>query len=85
MGKSHMRKFTKERHNSKGILYYTYSDLWGKSKVQTKGGAKNILSIIDEFLRRVWVQLLSSKNDAFSTFKEWKVVVENQMGRIIKV
>ncbi|GJZ49689.1 retrovirus-related pol polyprotein from transposon TNT 1-94 [Tanacetum coccineum] len=34
--------------------------------------------------RRVWVQFLRHKNEAFSKFKEWKQLVENQTGRKLK-
>ncbi|GJT14077.1 retrotransposon protein, putative, ty1-copia subclass [Tanacetum coccineum] len=41
-------------------------------------GCRYFLSIIDDYLRRVWVHFLRHKNKAFSKFKEWKLLVENQ-------
>ncbi|GJS53995.1 retrovirus-related pol polyprotein from transposon TNT 1-94 [Tanacetum coccineum] len=34
--------------------------------------------------RRIWVHFLRHKNEAFSKFKEWKQLVENQTGRKLK-
>ncbi|GJR19344.1 retrovirus-related pol polyprotein from transposon TNT 1-94 [Tanacetum coccineum] len=42
------------------------------------------LSIVDDYSRRVWVHFLKHKNEAFSKFKEWKQLVENQTGRKLK-
>ncbi|GKE95963.1 retrovirus-related pol polyprotein from transposon TNT 1-94, partial [Tanacetum coccineum] len=35
-------------------------------------------------IERVWVYFLRHKNEAFSKFKEWKQLVENQTGRKLK-
>ncbi|GJT37766.1 retrovirus-related pol polyprotein from transposon TNT 1-94 [Tanacetum coccineum] len=44
-------------------------------------GCRYFLSIVDDYSRRVWVHFLRHKNEAFSKFKEWKQLVENQTGR----
>ncbi|GKC52017.1 retrotransposon protein, putative, ty1-copia subclass, partial [Tanacetum coccineum] len=41
-------------------------------------GCRYFLAIVDDFSRRVWVHFLRHKNEAFSKFKEWKQLVENQ-------
>ena len=71
-------KFTRGVHRTKGTLDYIHSDLWGPSRVPSKGGANYMLTIIDDFSRKVWVFFLKKKSDAFPTFKEWKVMVEKQ-------
>ncbi|GJV08228.1 retrovirus-related pol polyprotein from transposon TNT 1-94 [Tanacetum coccineum] len=43
-------------------------------------GCQYFLSIVDDYSRRVWVHFLRHKNEAFSKFKEWKQLVENQTG-----
>lgn len=77
-------KFNIAIHNTKGILNYVHSDLWGPSKVCSKGGVRYFISIIDDYSRRVWVYCLKSKDQAFEAFKDWKNVIENQVGRRIK-
>ena len=35
-----------------------------------------MLMIIDDFSSKVWVFFLKQKGDVFSTFKEWKTMIE---------
>lgn len=83
-GKSHRVKFSAAKHNTVNRIDYVHLDLWGPSRVQSLGGARYFMSIIDDFTRRVWVIVLNSKNDAFGKFKEWKTLVENQTGNKVK-
>ena len=62
-------KFSKGIHNTKGTLDYLHSDLWGPSRVPSNGGANYLLTIIENFSRRVWSILLKYKSDVFATFK----------------
>ncbi|KAD3641560.1 hypothetical protein E3N88_30784 [Mikania micrantha] len=84
LGKAHRVKFHRSTHVTKGILDYIHADLWGPSRVQSLGGARYFLSLVDGYSRRVWVFLLKSKDETFSKFKEWKVMVENQTERRVK-
>jgi len=43
-----------------------------------------MITIIDDFSRKLWVYFLKHKNEAFFTFKEWKLLIENQTGKKIK-
>ena len=43
-----------------------------------------MLTIIDDFSRKVWVFFLKQKGYVFSTFKDWKTVIEKQTGRQVK-
>ena len=56
-------------HKSEGILDYIHSDLWGPAKVQSKGGSKYFMTLIDDYSRRVWVFLLKTKDRSFIAFK----------------
>ncbi|GJT52209.1 retrotransposon protein, putative, ty1-copia subclass [Tanacetum coccineum] len=56
----------------------------GPSRVESMSGCRYFLSIVDDYSRRVWVYFLRHKNEAFSKFKEWKQLVENQTGRKLK-
>ncbi|GJS54971.1 zinc finger, CCHC-type containing protein [Tanacetum coccineum] len=56
----------------------------GPSWVESMSGCRYFLSIVDDYSRRVWVHFLRHKNEAFSKFKEWKQLVENQTGRKLK-
>ena len=43
-----------------------------------------MMTIIDDFLRKLWIYFLKLKSEAFSTFKEWKTLTENQTGKKVK-
>ena len=75
-GKQKRVKFTTGTHNTKGILEYVHSDLWGPSRVPSSGGVVYMMTITDDFSRRVWVFFLKQKNDVLPTFKEWKIMIE---------
>ena len=77
-------KFQVGIHKTKGILEYIHVDLWSPAKLQTNGDNRYFLSIIDDFSRRVWVYLLKSKDKKISKFKNWKVLMENQMSMRVK-
>ena len=47
-------------------------------------GVNYMLTIIDDFSRRVWSFFLKHKSDVFATFKEWKINFEKQKGKQIK-
>ena len=83
-GKHKRVKFTRGKHTTIGVLDYVHSDLWGPAKVESLGGARYFMSIIDDFSRRVWVFILKNKSEAFSRFKEWKKLVETQTGKVVK-
>ncbi|GJZ24612.1 retrovirus-related pol polyprotein from transposon TNT 1-94 [Tanacetum coccineum] len=69
---------------TRDALDYIHSDLWGPSPVTSRGGKRYMLTIIDDFSRKVWVFFLKHKDEVFPTFKEWKVLIENQTGKKIK-
>ena len=43
-----------------------------------------MLTIIDDYSRRVWPYFLKHKSEAFKAFKEWKVMVERQTEKKVK-
>ena len=83
-GKQYRVKFSTDIHNTKGIVDYIYSDLWGPSRELSKGGAQYLLTFIDDYYRKVWVYFLKQKSDVFITFKQWKALIENQTSKKIK-
>ena len=85
LGKACKMKFGKGEHTTTEKLGYLHSDLWGPSRVATKGGAYYFMSIIDDYSRKVWIHLLKSKDQAMETFINWKKLLENQTGLKIKV
>nr|GEU94014.1 retrovirus-related Pol polyprotein from transposon TNT 1-94 [Tanacetum cinerariifolium] len=84
LGKSHRVSLGVRRHTTQGVIDYVHSDLWGPSQVESLGGKRYFLSIVDNYSRRVWVYILKFKHEAFGKFKVWKQLVENQTERTVK-
>ncbi|GKA21706.1 retrovirus-related pol polyprotein from transposon TNT 1-94 [Tanacetum coccineum] len=84
LGKSTRVSFGRGQHKTEGVVDYVHADLWGPSRVESMSGCRYFFSIVDDYSRRVWVHFLRHKNEAFSKFKEWKQLVENQTGRKLK-
>ena len=57
------------KHTTKGPLDYIHSDLWGPARVTSVGGASYMLTIIDDFSRKVWSFFLKHKGDVFSSLE----------------
>jgi len=54
-------------------------------KTTSQGGARYFLTFIDDFSRKTPVYLLKAKGEAFEKFKQYKALVENEIGHKIKV
>jgi hypothetical protein len=52
-GKHKRVKFNTAIHKNKGILDYVHAYLWGPSRKPSLGGCRYMLSIIDDYSRRV--------------------------------
>ena len=83
-GKQKRVSFSTGVYRTKGTIDYMHSDLWGLSRIPSKGEHRYMLTIINDFSRKVWTYFLKQKNKVFSTFKKWKIVIENQNGKRVK-
>lgn len=75
-GKLHRNKFPKAIRRTKGTLDYIHSDCWGPSRVESLGGHRYFVSMIDDYSRMTWVITMKHKSEAFKNFKQWKALVE---------
>ncbi|KAG8481971.1 hypothetical protein CXB51_026890 [Gossypium anomalum] len=62
-GKQKRFRFTRGTHNTKGTLEYIHSDLWGPSRVPSRGGANYMLTFIDDFFRKMGKQIKYLRTD----------------------
>ena len=62
-----------------------HSDIYDLKFIQTQGGKKYFLTLIDDCTRYCYVYLLRSKEEALEMFQHFKNEVENQLDRKIKV
>ncbi|KAG8493414.1 hypothetical protein CXB51_010989 [Gossypium anomalum] len=83
-GKQTRVKFGPTIHNTKGILDYVHSDVWGPTKVASLGGMHYFVTFVDDYSRKVWAYLMKRKNKVLDAFLKWKKMVETQTGRKVK-
>lgn len=48
------------------------------------GGAKYILTFVDDYSKKVFIYFLKAKSETLNTFREFKNLIENQTGEWIK-
>ena len=65
-------------------LELIHSDLYEMNGVETKGGKRYFMTLIDDATRFYYVYLLKSKDETLDYFKIYKAEVENQLERKIK-
>ena len=70
---------------SSNLLDLIHSDLCELNGVLTRGGKMYFLTFIDDFSRYTYVFLLKHKDETFDAFKLYKLEVENQLNKKIKV
>ncbi|KAH9668902.1 Integrase catalytic domain-containing protein [Citrus sinensis] len=83
ISKQHILKFSRSIARSKCILDLIHSDVWESPDI-SMGGAKYMVTFIDDYSRRCWVYLIKKKSDIFSVFKEYKARVELESSKRIK-
>ncbi len=54
-------------------------------KTTSHGGAQYFRTFIDDFSRKTHVYLLKANEETFEKFKQYKALVENEIGHKIKV
>ncbi|KAH9718032.1 Integrase catalytic domain-containing protein [Citrus sinensis] len=84
-GKKTRVKFGTVNHDTREILEYVHSDVWGPTKTTSIGGSHYFVTIVDDFSRRVWVYTMRAKDEVLEIFVKLKKFVETQTDRKIKV
>lgn len=69
---------------SEGVLVLVHLDLWGLALVVARGGAKYFVTIIDDYLRMMWLCLIWEKLEVFFQFRAWRAEIEKEIGRQVK-
>ncbi|KAL2902613.1 Retrovirus-related Pol polyprotein from transposon TNT 1-94 [Bienertia sinuspersici] len=69
-------KFTKlpykiSKSRAKHILEMIHIDIWGPYKVATRKGHRFFLTLVDDYIRVTWVQLLRSKSESYDAIKNF--------------
>ncbi|KAH9682404.1 hypothetical protein KPL71_027339 [Citrus sinensis] len=56
-------KFGTANHDTREILEYVHSDVWGPTKTASIGGSHYFVTFIDDFSKRVWVYTMRAKDE----------------------
>ncbi len=67
------------------LLEIVHIDVCGPMRTALHGGARYFLTFIDDFSKKTHVYFLKAKGEAFEKFKQYKVLVDNEIGHKIKV
>jgi hypothetical protein len=84
LGKNIKKPFPSSNNRSKEILDLIDSDVCIPMPVKYLGGYMYYVIFIDDYLRKMWLYLLKSKDEVFSKFQEFKAEIENLMSKKIK-
>ena len=61
-----------------------HSDVCGPISIQARGGYEYFITFTDDYSRFGYLYLMKRKSETFEKFKEFRVEVENQLGKRIK-
>ena len=67
------------------MLELVYSDVCELNGILTRGGKRYFITFINDFSRFTYVYLMRNKDELFDMFKRYKIEVENQKDRKIKI
>ncbi|CAL9028014.1 unnamed protein product, partial [Prunus brigantina] len=82
-GKAHQLPYEESKFKAKEPLELIHSDVFGPVKQPSISGMRYMVTFIDDFSRYVWVFFMKEKSDTFSKFKEFKEIVEGEVGKKI--
>ena len=86
LGKMHRDEFPLHvNRKERDILELVHTVICGPMQTRSLGGAYYFLLFTNDCTRFSWVYFLSNKSQAFRYFKEFKVMIENQTTKKIKI
>jgi hypothetical protein len=77
-GKHKRVKFNASIYTTKGILDYVHVDVRGTYHKTSLSGANYMLTVIDDYSRKVWPFFLKNDSNVFDVFRKWKIRVEKK-------
>jgi transposase InsO family protein len=70
---------------SKTPLEVIHSDICGPFEIPTLGGRNSFITFVDEHTRMLWLYTIKLKSEAFEIFKRFKILVEKESEKLIKI
>lgn len=84
-GKNVKGPFPSKKNRFKEILHLIHSDLCGPMLVKSLGGYLYCAIFVDDYSRKTWIFYLKTKDHVFDVFRDFKALVENQIGKKILI
>ncbi|WJX12614.1 hypothetical protein P8452_03091 [Trifolium repens] len=69
-----------EHQTTSKVLELLHMDLMGPMQVESLGGKRYALVVVDDYSRYTWVNFIREKSDAFDVFKELCIQVQREKG-----
>ena len=79
------KPYNKNIERNTQLLDLIHSDVCESSRPPTRGGSKYFVTFIDDCSRFCYIYLIKTKDEVFEKFKFYKVEVENQLDKRIKI
>lgn len=86
VGKQHRESFPKRKAwRARAPFELVHYDIFGPISPESNGKKRYFISFVDDYSQKIWVYFLSEKSKALATFRSFKVLVEKEVGRPIKI
>jgi len=83
-GKMVKTPFPKNEPRNSEILEIIHSDVCGPMRSESNGGARYVITFIDDYSRWCEIRLLRRKDEVLTAFKDFKMKIENYHSKRIK-
>ena len=67
-----------------GVLEIIHSDVMGPIQTKSHGGAKYVVTFVDDYYRYTAAYFIASKSEVFDNFMKYKALMENQLNQRIE-
>lgn len=84
MGKMNYVFCKSKSFSSNNFLNLVHTNLCGPMRTNNYYGNKYFMIFTDDFSKFMWVTFLREKSEAFSKFKEFKALIEKEIGKSLK-
>lgn len=61
-----------------------YSNVRDPMKTTFIGGARTFVTVVNDFLKKVWMYMLNSERECYENFNEFKALCKDSIGEKIK-
>jgi len=78
LAKAHRLPFERSTISTKNPFELVHMDLWGPYRTPNVNGARYFVTIVDDYTRNTWTQLLQGKSQVYTAIEYFLSMVETQ-------